>query len=148
MFVHSSIENPLHTKRTIPRGDHKLPAGGPGCQVLSEGQVAVHGSGWGPGTEKQHQVKPQHGCWAIMWCYIPKTHCRVPVVQMCWCLILDLFTVLYNSPLSVCILVYYKFNIHFPNFLIVLWMIAAFFQSHIQPLLSADKHTIQKSWLI
>lgn len=51
------IENPLHTKCTIPCGDHKLPAGGPGRQVLPEGQMAVHGSGWGPGTEKQHQVK-------------------------------------------------------------------------------------------
>lgn len=57
MFAYVRIENPVHTKRTIPRGDHKLPAGGPGRQVLSEGQVAVHGSGWGPGTEEQHQVK-------------------------------------------------------------------------------------------
>lgn len=39
------IENALHAKRTVPRGDHELPAGGPRRQVLPEGQVAVHGSG-------------------------------------------------------------------------------------------------------
>lgn len=47
-------ENTLHTKCAIPCGNHKLSAGGAGRQVLPEGQVAVHGSGWGPGTEKQY----------------------------------------------------------------------------------------------
>lgn len=59
VFCHT--ENPLHAKCTIPRGHHELPAGGPRCQVLSEGQVAVHGFRWSPGTEKQHKVKHYHG---------------------------------------------------------------------------------------
>lgn len=56
MFICLSTENALHPKRAVPRGDHKLPAGGARRQVLPEGQVAVHGPGWGPGTEEQHQV--------------------------------------------------------------------------------------------
>lgn len=39
------VENAVHAERTLPRGDHELPAGGAGREVFPAGQVAVHGSG-------------------------------------------------------------------------------------------------------
>lgn len=45
VFVCDGTENPVHPKCAIPRGDHELPAGRPGREVLPEGEVAVHGSG-------------------------------------------------------------------------------------------------------
>lgn len=50
------VENAVHAERTLPRGDHQLPAGGSGREVFPAGQVAVHGSGRGAGFEEQHQV--------------------------------------------------------------------------------------------
>lgn len=51
-------ENPVHPECSVPRGDHQLPAGSSGCQVLPEGEVAVHGSRWSPSPEEQYQVNP------------------------------------------------------------------------------------------
>lgn len=52
----SPVENPLHPECSFSCSDHQLPAGGAGCEVLPESEVAVHGFGRGPGAEEQHQV--------------------------------------------------------------------------------------------
>ena len=45
-----------HAECLLPRGDHILPAGHSGRQVLPAHQLAVPGAGWGPGHQEHLQV--------------------------------------------------------------------------------------------
>ncbi len=55
-FFLAPVENSVYPECTVSCGHHQLSAGGAGCEVFPEGEMAVYGSGRGSGTEKQHQV--------------------------------------------------------------------------------------------